>query len=125
MWFDRLKVNNMPQVIEHQIKLFNSGSEAFDNLVTSNMRLVLTNAKKYLWSGFSISDLGGYGYEGLMKAAVKFDWRKGYQFSTYASSWIRQSITRAIANHSNRDILIYVDADVIVNKSCFKKNTID
>ena len=101
MWFDRLKVNNMPQVIEHQIKLFNSGSEAFDNLVTSNMRLVLTNAKKYLWSGFSISDLGGYGYEGLMKAAVKFDWRKGYQFSTYASSWIRQSITRAIANHSN------------------------
>src|SRR3990167_1577233 len=101
LWLGRLKINNIPQVIDHQIKVFNSGSEAFDNLVTSNMRLVLSIAKKYLWSGFSISDLQGYGDEGLMKAAVKFDWRKDYRFSTYATWWIRQTIVRAVADFSD------------------------
>ncbi len=101
LWFDRLRVKNIPQVIEHQIKLFNSGSEAFDNLVTSNMRLVISIARKYLWSGFSLPDLEGYGDEGLMKAAIKFDWRKGRQFSTYAVWWIRQTILRAIEDHSD------------------------
>lgn len=100
LWLNRLKASNMPQVIEHQIKLFNSGSQAFDNLVTSNMRLVVNIAKRYLWSGFPISDLVGYGDEGLMKASVKFDWRLGYQFSTHAMWWIRRSIDRAIADYS-------------------------
>lgn len=100
LWFSKLKSADMPQAIEHQIKLFNSGSEAFDNFVTSNMRLVVNIAKKYRWSDFSMLDLIGYGNEGLIKAVIKFDWRKNYQFSTYAIWWIRQSITRAIADYS-------------------------
>lgn len=100
-WFDRLKANSIPQVVEHQIKLFNFGSEAFDNLVTSNMRLVVVWAKKYLWSRLPISDLKSYGDEGLMKAAARFDWRRDTKFSTYATLWITQSIRRGIADYSD------------------------
>jgi RNA polymerase primary sigma factor len=69
-------------------------------MVVSNLRLVGSVAQKYEWrSPMSISDLIQEGTFGLYKAAEKFDWRKGYKFSTYATWWVRQTITRAIADH--------------------------
>jgi len=71
---------------------------AREKLIVSNLRLVLSIAKHYMGLGLSFSDLVQEGNIGLIKAVDKFDWRKGYKFSTYATFWIRQNITRAIAN---------------------------
>jgi RNA polymerase primary sigma factor len=69
-----------------------------DRLVQANLRLVITIAKKYMNRGLSFLDLIQEGNMGLMKAAEKYDYRKGYKFSTYSTWWIRQAITRAIAD---------------------------
>ncbi len=74
------------------------GHEAEQTLVQSNLRLVVSIAKKQQRSGLPLLDLIQEGNLGLMHAVQKFDWRKGFKFSTYATWWIRQAVTRGIAN---------------------------
>jgi RNA polymerase primary sigma factor len=74
------------------------GERARDHLIKANTRLVVSIAKKYMGQGVPFSDLIQEGNLGLMKAVEKFDYRRGYKFSTYATWWIRQAITRALAD---------------------------
>ncbi len=73
---------------------------AKEQLVNSNLRLVISNARKYQGNDLPLLDLIQEGILGLIRAAEKFDYRKGFKFSTYATFWIRESIQRAIANRA-------------------------
>lgn len=89
--------------------------EARKALIEANLRLVISIAKRYLGRGLSFSDLIQEGNSGLMRAVDKFEYKRGYKFSTYATWWIRQAITRALADQS-RTIRIPVHMVETINK---------
>jgi RNA polymerase sigma factor (sigma-70 family) len=75
-----------------------AAEDATQEFINANLRLVVSVARKYQWSGLPLSDLIQEGNLGLIHAVEKFDWRKGFKFSTYATWWIRQAIGRAVEN---------------------------
>jgi len=98
--FDRAEFDSKAEEIALR-RHIRRGREAKDAFLTANLRLVVANARRYAnTSGIDFLDLIQEGNLGLIRAVEKFDWRKGFKFSTYATWWIRQAITRAIADKS-------------------------
>lgn len=88
------------QEIELAKRIEKGDMDAKDRMINSNLRLVVSVARKYQGHGLTLGDLVQEGMLGLIRAAEKFDWRRGFKFSTYATLWIRQSIQRGLENSS-------------------------
>ncbi|GAG29841.1 unnamed protein product, partial [marine sediment metagenome] len=94
-----IKIKSAKRHKELQL-LIDDGWTAVDHLITANSRLVISIAKKYTHRGLPFLDLIQEGNIGLMRATKRFDYKRGYKFSTYATWWIRQAVTRALADKS-------------------------
>jgi len=111
----RIPLLSFDEELELAKKVLDGDEEARQKLAESNLRLVVSIAKKYVGRGMLFLDLIQEGNMGLIKAVEKFDYKKGYKFSTYATWWIRQAITRAIADQA-RTIRIPVHMVETINK---------
>lgn len=96
----RIPLLNFDQEISLAKRVEKGDRAAKQILINSNLRLVVSIAKKYIGRGLSLLDLIQEGNQGLIRAVEKYDWRRGFKFSTYATWWIRQSVTRAIADQA-------------------------
>jgi RNA polymerase primary sigma factor len=104
-----------PEELEAAHRAVDDGNEAKELLIEANLRLVVSIAKRYRNRGMAFLDLIQEGNLGLMRAVEKFDYRRGFKFSTYATWWIRQAITRAVADQA-RTIRIPVHMVETINK---------
>lgn len=115
-----LCISELKKVITNLEKAKHEVNRAKNHLIESNLRLVISIAKRYMGKGLNLGDLIQEGNIGLIRAVEKFEYKRGYKFSTYATWWIRQAITRAIADQSRT---IRIPVHMIENINRINKTT--
>lgn len=109
----RVKLLTAPEEVSLAKRIEKGDLKAKQALIAANLRLVIKVAKKYMNQGLAFQDLIEEGNLGLIKASEKFSWRRGFKFSTYATWWIRQAITRALSNQSRTvRVPVHVSEDI-------------